>query len=65
MNVTVPVAVAGVTDALRVTAWPDATGLGAAVRAVVELALPFTVSVTGADVLAPNLLSPLYAAVRE
>jgi hypothetical protein len=58
-NVTVPVAVAGVTEALSATGCPDGTGLGIAVNEVVESLLPFTVSVTAAEVLAPNLLSPL------
>ena len=56
-NVTVPVAVAGVTTARRVTWVPDVLGLGVAVRAVVEFALP-TVSVTAVDVLVANFVSP-------
>jgi hypothetical protein len=57
-KVTVPVAVEGVTVARRVTAVPAVTGLGDAVRVVVEI--PFgSVTVTALEVLVANLVSPL------
>jgi hypothetical protein len=61
-NVTVPVTPEGVTVAVRVTAWPGVARFGEATRMVVDGAL-FTSSVTGGDVLALLLASPLYTAV--
>jgi hypothetical protein len=61
---TVPVAVDGVTVALRVTCWPIAAGLGVTVKTVVEFPLA-TVSVTAGEVLVANLLSPPYTAESE
>jgi hypothetical protein len=63
-NVTVPVAAPGVTVAVRVTGWPNEAGLGETVRTVVVFPLA-TVSITVAEVLVANLLSPPYTAESE
>jgi len=55
-NVTFPVAVDGVTTAVKVTVWPEADGFGETDSAVL-VAVP-TVSVTAFEVLGPLLESP-------
>jgi len=61
MKVTVPVRtpvpVVGPTLAVNTTAWPGFDEVGAAVRTVVVGAL-LTCSVTGRELLEPNVLSP-------
>jgi hypothetical protein len=57
IKVTVPVAVAGVTLALNVTACPGFAEVGVAESEVVEVAL-LTCSATGKELLEPNVLSP-------
>jgi hypothetical protein len=64
LNVTAPVALIGVTVAVRVTGCPAAAGFGVAARlVVVELVASLITSVTEAEVLGPYVLSPLYDAV--
>jgi hypothetical protein len=55
---TLPVAFEGVTVAVKVTAWPGEEEVDETVRTVVLVDL-VTVSVTGLEVLAPFLESPL------
>jgi hypothetical protein len=65
LNVTLPVALAGVTVAVRLTVWPTAAGFGEEVRTVVVPADDVITSVTATDVLAPFVESPPYTAVSE
>ena len=62
MKVTDPVVVLGVTDAVNVTAAPDADGFALEVRLVVVV-MVFTVCVSVGDVLAAKLEEPPYAAL--
>ncbi len=57
MNVTVPVALAGVTVAVKVTDCPALDGFSEEVSVVV-LAVLLTVWVSGAEVLLANVASP-------
>jgi hypothetical protein len=61
LKITVPVALAGVTVAVRITVCPLTAGLGEGTSAVTVLAggSGFTTSVTVCDVLGLLLLSPL------
>jgi hypothetical protein len=64
LNVTEPVALIGLTVAIRVTGCPAVTGLDVAARVVeVGVAAALITSLTGADVLVALLESPLYDAV--
>jgi len=63
LNVTVPVALEGVTEANKVTGWPGVADVGDADRRVVESAF-LTTSVTAVEVLAALLASPPYTAVK-
>jgi hypothetical protein len=62
LNVTVPVAVPGVTVAVKVTEVPAISGFELELNVVVEFTL-FTVWVNVEEVLELSLLSPPYAAV--
>ncbi len=62
LNCTVPVAVPGVTVAVKVTDWPKTEGLLFEVT-VVEVLAWFTVCVGKEPVLPAKLVSPLYTAV--
>jgi len=57
LKVTVPVALEGVTLAVRVTGFPALAGFGEAERVKVVVPCP-TATGAAADVLPPNLLSP-------
>src|SRR5262245_16159417 len=63
-KVTVPVADAPATVAVKVTVWPVDDGLGDATTVVVDVALP-VVRFAAAEVLAANVLLPEYTAVTE
>jgi len=63
-NSTVPVAMLGVTVAVKVTDPPNVDGLLFELRPVLEGAL-FTVCVNIGEVLLTELVSPLYVAVME
>ena len=67
LNAMAPVALVGITTALRVTCCPTLAGFGRAAMPVVVVAFPpvATVSATVAEVLPLKALSPLYWAVRE
>ena len=58
-KVTVPLAVAGVTVACRVTCWPSRLGLGEDDRDVDEVTGPTVRIAGGVEMLVANLLSPL------
>ncbi len=64
INVMAPVALAGVTVALSVTSCPMVAGFGVAFNVTDVVEAPIT-SVTGAEVLAPCVASPPYAAVNR
>ena len=64
-NVTMPVAVEGVTVAVSVTGLPDTCDAGSAVRLVVVAPrLAFTCRLTAVEVLAANVALPEYAAIN-
>jgi hypothetical protein len=66
LKTTVPVTPAGVTLAVMVTDCPGVAGLGVTTRRVAAVFVAELItSVTGADVLAALVVSPLYVAVSE
>jgi hypothetical protein len=64
VKVTVPVAVAGDTLAVKMTAWLNCDGFNEEVNVTIGMTLT-TVCTTGVEMAAVSVASPLYAAVTE